>query len=322
MRVCRDWRNIPEELRGGAVALGNFDGVHRGHQALIHVAGEVASSSGLPHGVFTVEPHPRSVFSPDSPPFRLTPFRRKVHLFQALGVDVVHALRFNASLHQMPADRFVQEVLVDGLGVKHVVVGYDYVFGHKRSGDVGVLRQLADHHGFAITVMEPVTHGDDVCSSTIIRVNLETGRARRAAELLGHWYQVEGRVRHGFQRGRQLGFPTLNVTLPKASLTPALGVYAVYVSLRQDGQEVWHKGVANLGRRPTFDGEGIVLEVHVFDFAADVYGAAVQVAFVEHLRAERKFDGLDALKTQIDLDGRQALEVLARPDNAVDRFPL
>ncbi|MEQ9639509.1 MAG: bifunctional riboflavin kinase/FAD synthetase [Alphaproteobacteria bacterium] len=322
MRVCRDWRNIPDELRGGAVALGNFDGVHRGHQALIRAAGEIAHAKAIPHSVFTVEPHPRSVFSPEAPPFRLTPFRRKVHLFQALGVDVVHALRFNQALYQMPADRFVAEVLVDGLGVKHVVVGYDYVFGHKRSGNVGVLRQLAETHGFAITVMEPVTHGDDVCSSTIIRVNLETGRARRAAELLGHWYQVEGRVRHGFQRGRQLGFPTLNVHLPRASLMPALGVYAVYVSLRQDGREVWHRGVANLGRRPTFDGEGIVLEVHVFDFAADVYGAAVQVAFVEHLRSERKFDGLDALKTQIDLDGRQAREVLARPDNAVDRFPL
>ena len=322
MRVCRDWRKIPAEWRGGAVALGNFDGVHRGHQALIRAAGEVARTQGLPQAVATFEPHPRSVFSPDGPPFRLTPFRRKVHLLQALGVDVTYALRFRPSLYQMPADRFVTEVMVEGLGAKHLVVGYDFVFGHKRSGDVPVLRALAERHGVGLTVLEPVTHGDDVCSSTIIRVDIESGRARRAAELLGHWFEVEGRVRHGFQRGRQLGFPTLNVHLPKTSLRPALGVYAVYVALREDGRSVWHKGVANLGRRPTFDGQGIVLEVHVFDFARDVYGQAIDVAFVEHLRPERKFDGLEALKTQIDLDGRQARDILARPENAVDRFPL
>jgi riboflavin kinase/FMN adenylyltransferase len=322
MRVCRDWRNVPAEWRGGAVALGNFDGVHRGHQALIRAAGEVAKAEGLPHAVATFEPHPRTVFSPDAPAFRLTPFRRKIHLLQRLGVDVTYALRFRPSLYQMPADRFVAEVLVEGLGARHLVVGYDFVFGHKRSGDVPVLRTLAEQHGVGLTVLEPVTHGDDVCSSTIIRVDLESGRARRAAELLGHWFEVEGRVRHGFQRGRQLGFPTLNVHLPKASLRPALGVYAVYVALRDDGRSVWRKGVANLGRRPTFDGQSIVLEVHVFDFAHDVYGRAVDVAFVEHLRPERKFDGLEALKTQIDLDGRQAREVLAKPENAVDRFPV
>lgn len=304
------------------MAVGNFDGVHRGHQALIRAAGEIARSRGLPHAVATFEPHPRSVFSPDAPPFRLTPFRRKVHLLQALGVDVTYALRFRPSLYQMPADRFVAEVLVDGLGAKHLVVGYDFVFGHKRSGDVPLLRTLAERHGVDLTVLEPVTHGDDVCSSTIIRVDLESGRARRAAELLGHWFEVEGRVRYGFQRGRTLGFPTLNVHLPKASLRPALGVYAIYVALREDDRAVWHQGVANLGRRPTFDGQGIVLEVHVFDFARDVYGTAVDVAFVEHLRPERKFDGLEALKAQIELDGRQAREVLSNPENAVDRFPL
>jgi riboflavin kinase/FMN adenylyltransferase len=322
MRVWRDWRHVPSGCRGSALALGNFDGVHRGHQALIRIAGEIARAAGAPHAVFTVEPHPRTVFSPEAPSFRLTPFRRKMRLLAALGVDVTFALRFRPALYQMPADRFVAEVLVGGLGVSHAIVGYDFVFGHKRSGDVGLLRELAERHGFALTVLEPVTYGDDVCSSTIIRVDLETGRARRAAELLGHWYEVEGRVRHGDHRGRLLGFPTLNVHLDRQSLRPALGVYAVHVAIREDGREVWHRGVANLGRRPTFDGQGIVLEVHVFDFAREVYGAAVRVAFVEHLRAERKFAGLEALKTQIEADSRQAREVLARPDSAVDRFPL
>jgi len=320
MRLYRDYA-APPDLKGAVVAIGNFDGLHRGHRALIGETRRIARASGRPFAVVTFEPHPRSVFQPDLPPFRLTPLRSKLRLLASLGADATFCLRFNRSLSAKPADRFVADVLVDGLGVHHVVVGYDFAFGHRRSGNAEVLAALGERHGFAVTVMEPVTHDDDVCSSTIIRVNLETGRIRRAAALLGHWWELEGRVRGGHRRGRQLGFPTANLHLKPGALRPALGVYAVRMGWdRPDGGTVWHDAVANLGRRPTFDGTGVVLEVHLFDFAGDLYGRHVRVAFVEHLRAERRFPGLEALKAQIAADSAEARRLLALPENRTDAF--
>ena len=322
MRILRDWRSAPADCRGAAYAIGNFDGVHRGHQAVIARAAAAARELGAPLGVLTFEPHPRSVFVPDSPPFRLTPFRAKARLLQELGVEILSALRFDRALYEKPADRFVQDVLVDGLGARHIVVGYDFVFGFRRSGNVEVLAALGQRHGFGVDVVEPVTHGEDVYSSTLIRLDLESGRPRRAAELLGHWWEVAGRVRHGDARGRQIGFRTANLHLKPGALRPALGVYAVHVGLEQGGGWRWLQGVANLGRRPTFDGQGVILEVHLFDFAADVYGRPIRVAFVERLRGERKFPGLDALKAQIVADAGQARLVLADPKNARERLVL
>ena len=316
MRVLRDYA-APPDLRGAAVAIGNFDGVHRGHRALFRRTREIAAATGRPFAVLTFEPHPRQVFLPDAPPFRLTPFRSKLRLIAAEGADAIFCLRFNRALYGKPADRFIADVLVDGIGIRHAVVGYDFAFGFRRSGRAETLVQAGGEHGFDVTVVEPVTHQDDVCSSTIIRVNLETGRIRRAAQLLGHWWEVEGRIRGGDRRGRTIGFPTANLHLRPSALRPALGVYAVRLAIDAgDGSAPeWRDGVANLGRRPTFGGDGVVLEVHLFDFAGDLYGRHVRVAFVEHLRPERKFAGLDALKAQIAADGARARELLALPEN-------
>jgi len=209
---------------------------------------------------------------------------------------------------------------VRGLGARHVIVGYDFVFGHRRAGNAALLQEFGAQHDFGVSVLDPVTHDDDVCSSTIIRVDLETGRCRRAAELLGHWWEIEGRVRDGEKRGRQLGFPTANLHLATSALRPALGVYAIRFGLEEAAGTRWYPGVANLGQRPTFDGKGIILESHLFDFDGDIYGRHGRVAFVEHLRPERKFDGIEAIKAQIALDCGQARAVLAEPSNAADRF--
>ena len=320
MRVVRDFVDLPADQRGGVVALGNFDGVHRGHREIIATTARTARRLDAPLGVLTFEPHPRNVFAPEAPPFRLTPFRSKARLLSALGVDLMYTLRFNERLYTKPAEDFVRDVLIGGLDVQGIVVGYDFVFGHRRSGDADLLVRLGQDFGFEVSVLAPVTHDEDVCSSTIIRVNLETGRAKRAAELLGHWWEVESHVRRGDQRGRQLGFPTANVFLGRRSLQPALGVYAVHFGLPDNGKTTWFPAVANLGYRPTFGGDSVVLEAHLFDFDGDLYGREVRVAFVEHLRAEKKFDGLDALKAQIAADSARARELLALPENAVDRF--
>jgi riboflavin kinase/FMN adenylyltransferase len=317
MRVVRHLNAYPEDLRGGAVVIGNFDGVHRGHQALIAACREVAGELGGAATALTFEPHPRQVFAPDSPPFRLTPFRSKAQLMGAYGLDALAALRFQPSLYGKTAEDFVRDVLVAGLGARHVVVGYDFVFGYKRGGNVDLLQRMGENLGFGVTVVQPVTHGDDVCSSTIIRVDLETGRARRAADLLGHWWEVQGRVRGGDRRGRQLGFPTANLHMSPAALRPARGVYAVHFGVEECGATEWYPAVANLGTRPTFDGTGVVLEVHLFEFSGDLYGRHARVAFVEHLRPEKKFNGIDEIKAQIDADCTAARELLKKPENAV-----
>lgn len=320
MRLFRHFENVPQDCRGGVVAVGNFDGVHRGHRALIGHAGHRAAELNVPLAVLTFEPHPRQVFLPDGPPFRITPFRSKARLMSSLGVDVLMALRFSPELQSKSAEAFVADVLCSGLGARHIVVGYDFHFGHRRSGNPETLQRLGPQMGFETSVLEPVTHGDDVCSSSIIRVNLETGRTRRAAELMGHWWEVEGRVRGGHRRGRTIGFPTANLGLHPSALQPALGVYAVHFGIDRGSETEWHAGVANLGQRPTFDGVGVNLEVHVFDFNEDIYDRHVRVAFVEHLRPERKFSGLEEIKAQIARDSQLARDLLTQPGNARDVF--
>lgn len=320
MRIIRHITSVPEELKGGSVAVGNFDGIHRGHQALIARCRALADDIRGPALTLTFEPHPRRVLQTDAPPFRLTPFRSKARLLAGLGIDCLVSLRFDLAVSRQSAEDFMRNVLARGLGARHVVVGYDFVFGHRRSGNAALLQACGARLGFEVSVLEPVTHQDDVCSSTIIRVDLETGRCRRAAELLGHWWEIEGRVRGGEKRGRQLGFPTANMHLAPSALRPALGVYAIRFGLEEAGGTRWYPGVANLGQRPTFDGKGIILESHLFDFDGDIYGRHGRVAFVEHLRPEIKFDGIDAIKAQIALDCGQARAVLAEPGNAPERF--
>jgi len=307
MRILRHPAEAAAADRGAVVAVGNFDGVHLGHRAVIDFTRETAGRVGAPLALMTFEPHPVQYFHPEAPPFRLTPFRAKAHRIEALGVDLLAVLHFDRALAQVSAEDFVRRFLVEGLGARHVVVGYDFHFGHKRGGNPALLQQQGEHHGFGVSVLQPIAAGDGaVFSSTRIRRYLAGGEPREAARLLGHPFEIEGRVETGDRRGRTIGFPTANLSLGDY-LRPAGGVYAVRVGIEgRAGAIQWHDGVANLGTRPTVGGSDLRLEAHLFDFAADLYGRHIRVALVEHLRPERKFAGLDQLKAQIAEDAQRA----------------
>lgn len=322
MEIVRHPQDLPPRARGCVLALGNFDGFHRGHQVVVGEAGRLARAMGVNLAVVTTEPHPRSFFRPGAPPFRLTPFRERVFLLDHFGVDVLGSLPFDADLAATPPQDFVRDILVDGFGAMHVVVGYDYRFGAKRAGGTHLLGYMGDMEGFGLTALAPVTFGiegaaGEVYSSSLVRETLRQGRARRAASLLGHWWAVSGRILRGDARGRAIGFPTANIELGDA-LQPRLGVYAVRMIL--EGEDRVLEGVANLGRRPTFDKQDVLLEVHIFDFDEDLYGRHARVEFVGFVREERKFSGIDELKAQIDRDARTARTMLADPENARPRL--
>lgn len=308
MHIHRNPEGLPATARGAVVAIGNFDGVHLGHQAVIATAGGIARASGAPQAVLSFEPHPRSFFQPAAPPFRLTPFRAKAELLRRLGVDVLFSLRFDRRMVQRSADDFVRGVLVGGLGIRHAVVGYDFVFGHGRKGTAALLTRMGGELGFGVTVVDPVRAGAELYSSTRIRELLQAGDPRRAGALLGRPWEIDGRVERGDRRGRTIGFPTANLLLD-GYVRPATGVYAVRAGLGRDG--AWHDAVANFGMRPTVGGTQLRLEVHIFDFDGDLYGRHLRVALVDYLRGERKFPGLDALKAQIAADSAQARALLA-----------
>jgi riboflavin kinase/FMN adenylyltransferase len=304
MQVFHDWADLPTAAKGAVVAIGNFDGVHAGHRTVIAEAGARAAALGAAHGVLTFEPHPRSVFRPELPPFRLTPAPAKARLIAALGVDRLFAVRFDLDFAKLSPEAFAGEVLARGLGVRHVVAGYDFLFGKGRSGTPDRLVELGRAHGFGVTTVELVTQpGGAVVSATAIRAHLERGEPRAAAELLGRVWEIEGPVEAGDQRGRAIGFPTANIGLGE-HLRPAAGVYAVRVP-------ELGPGVANLGWRPTVGGRDLRFEVHILDFTGDLYGRTLRVELVDYLRGERKFDGLEALKAQIAADVAEARRRLA-----------
>lgn len=315
MRVLRHHTELPAWLRGGSVALGNFDGVHRGHQAVIGAARAIACDRGIPLGVMTFEPHPRRFFQPDLPPFTLTSFRQKAHLIAETGADFLFVQAFDQALSQGSPDWFVREVLVAGLGVSHVVVGWDYAFGHGRAGTVALLQAMARDLGFGVTAVAPVAADADgpaeavIYSSTRVRACLAAGDIAGATAILGHPWEVEGRVEHGDKRGRQLGFPTANLRLGPLQ-PPRAGVYAVTAGVDAGPQTRFLPGVANYGRRPTFDATDPLLEVHLFDGAPNLYGRHLRVRFHAFLRPEQRFDGLDALRHQIGQDIIQARALL------------
>ncbi|MFO1082513.1 MAG: bifunctional riboflavin kinase/FAD synthetase [Reyranellaceae bacterium] len=306
--VFDDWQTLPAAWQGAVVALGNFDGVHRGHQALVGRAVAEAQALGVPVLAFTLEPHPRRFFVPDTGPFRLTLLPAKVRLLGGLGVAAVLAQRFDAAFAALSPDAFVERVLHGALRARHVVSGYDFSFGARRGGNTERLREQARAHGFGVSVVEPVMREGEVYSSTRIREALRAGWVSEACELLGHPWEIEGTVEQGDQRGRTIGFPTANVALGE-HLRPRFGVYAVRVLI--DGETAWRPAVANLGRRPTFGKLQENFEVHLFDFAGDLYGKALRVALVDFIRPEMKFGGLDQLKAQIAADGQAARTLLA-----------
>lgn len=302
MRLIRHCGELPPDLKGCVVALGNFDGVHQGHQAVILTAKRLADGLGAPHAVMTFEPHPRAFFNPTQPPFRLTPFRVKARLIESLGADLLYMQHFDQAFASMTALEFVCEILVTGLAARHVVVGYDYVFGKNRQGTGALLQRVSDEGNFGFTAVPPaMAPNGDVYSSTRVREYLTNAQPAEAAKLLGHYWEVEGRVEHGDARGRTIGFPTANLALGEYQ-RPATGVYAVRAGIDQGGSTVWHDGVANFGRRPTFDKTDELLEVHLLDANEDLYGKHLRVALIDYLRPERKFAGIDALKTQIAAD--------------------
>lgn len=310
MQIIRQYADVPAALQGGVFALGNFDGVHLGHQRVIGEAARMARELGVPLGVLVFEPHPKQFFFPDEPFFRLTPFRAKARLLESLGVDILAALPFDADMSKKLAPEFVMDVLVNGLRAAHVVAGYDFHFGKARSGNASVLSYMGEMEGFGVSIVPEATLDGHTISSTRIRDLLGKGDPKGAARLLGHWWTVETLVRSGDQRGRTIGFPTANLAL-EDYVQPAFGVYAVRIEFEDGPHKGVYDGVANLGRRPTFDKEDVLLEVHIFDFAGDVYGHHAAVSFIDFLRPEQKFSGLDALKDQIAKDSARAREILA-----------
>ena len=310
MRIYRHYDALPADARGAAVAIGNFDGVHPGHQTVIHEAGLIAGDMCRPWTVLTFEPHPRAFFTPDSEPFRLTPFRSKAQRIAELGADLLIVQRFDKAFSSLPAEDFVNTVLVDGLGAGHVGSGYDFGFGHKRGGNCELLLAMGAKKGFGFTAVNAQTDSSgEAYSSTRVRERLGDADPRGAAAILGRDFEIEGRVARGEARGKSIGFPTANIPLG-AYLRPALGVYAVRAAIEQENGEIWLDGVANIGVRPTFGSDGVVLEVFLFDFDDDLYGKRLRVRLVDFLRPEKKFDGVDDLKAQIAQDSAKAQKIL------------
>lgn len=306
VELIRGLHNLREGHRGCVATIGNFDGVHLGHQAVFAALTQRARALGLPSLVITFEPQPLEFFRPEQAPARLTRLREKLEAIAECGVDRVLLIRFDRRFAAMPAEDFVNGVLVGRLGLRHLYVGDDFRFGAGRSGDFALLSRLGAQHGFAVEGLATVLEGGSRVSSTRIREALQAGDLDNAARCLGRRYRICGKVAHGNKRGRSIGFPTLNINLLRRS-TPLRGVYAVEVRGLADAALA---GIANLGNRPTLGGdERVLLEVHVFDFAAEVYGRHVEVDFVEWIRAERRFESFDALKAQISLDAQRARQV-------------
>lgn len=306
MQTHHHWTAIPPEGQGASVALGNFDGVHRGHQRVI----ELARRHGLPVGIVCFEPHPREFFTPDLPPFRLMSSETRANRLARLGIDQLYELPFGSEISGLTAHAFADEVLAQGLGVRHVVVGADFCFGKGRVGTAEDLARLGAILGFEVTIAPLLREGDQVFSSTAIRQALSEGHTRAAADMLGHWHRIDGEVLHGEKRGRELGYPTANMSIAGLH-PPRFGVYAVLVRVLDGAHQGQYDGVASLGVRPMF-GENLPnLETFLFDFSGDLYGAHLSVALVAHLRDEMRFDGLDALITQMNADSVQAREILA-----------
>ena len=312
MKIFRHYRDVPDACKGAVVALGNFDGVHLGHQALIGAAHDQAKVAGVPLGVLAFEPHPQEFFRPSPVSFRLTPFRAKARLIAGLGADFLYALTFDAEMAAKSADEFISDVLLGGLGVKAIVVGEDFQFGKGRAGNIAILSEAGRERGFGVTVFKPVAaEGHDKISSTQIRDALKHGRPEEAARLLGHHWSVEARVEHGDKRGRALGFPTANMKHVDC-LQPAFGIYAVRVKILDDDRVISeHEGVSSFGVRPMFQVDTPLLETYLFDFDGDLYGKHMAVELIAYLRPEAKLDSLEALRAQIAKDCEDAKRALA-----------
>lgn len=310
MRIVRDYQYVGRDDRGASVAIGNFDGVHLGHQAVIEQTRTVEKENGSPLGILTFEPHPREYFAPDAPDFRLMNAEAKVHRLEKLGIEILYQLNFNAALSNLSAEQFASEVICKGLGLRHVVVGADFCFGKGRAGTADTMMELGKKYGFGVTIAELVSDNGEIFSSTAIRTALSEGRPEDAKRMLGHWHRIDAEVINGDQRGRELGYPTANLSLDGLHL-PKFGVYAVLVDILDGPHKGKYQGAASIGMRPTFGVNIPNLEVFIFGFSGDIYGATISVALIAFQRPEEKFDSLEALITQMDADCVESRRILA-----------
>lgn len=307
MRIIRDYQFVEPKDRGASVAIGNFDGVHLGHRSVIDLARKAVPDAPL--GVMTFEPHPRAYFAPDAPPFRLMSAEARASRLEKIGVQLLYELNFNAALAGLSPIEFAQNVISDGLGLAHVIVGADFCFGKGRAGTAADLAAFGQQLGFGVTIAPLVEQGAQTVSSTAIRQALSDGRPKDAAAMLGHWHRIEGPVIGGEQRGRELGFPTANMSI-NGLHPPAFGVYAVLVDVMDGPHKGSYHGAASIGVRPMFGENRPNLETFLFDFSGDLYGATLSIGLVEYLRPELKFDGLDGLIVQMDNDCYRARDIL------------
>ncbi|MDF3382296.1 MULTISPECIES: bifunctional riboflavin kinase/FAD synthetase [unclassified Sulfitobacter] len=308
MRIIRDYQFVDLPYRGATAAIGNFDGVHLGHRSVIELAQQAAPDAPL--GVVTFEPHPREYFAPDAPPFRLMGREARAHRLEKIGVKRLYELAFNSTLAGLSPEAFARDVLHEGLGLAHVVVGADFCFGKGREGTAEDLVRFGVQYDFGVTIAPLMARDELTVSSTAIREALTRGAPREAAAMLGHWHRIDGPVISGEQRGRELGFPTANMSIDGLH-PPAFGVYAVLVDVLEGPHKGSYHGAASIGTRPMFGENKANIETYVFDFKGDLYGAPLSVGLVEHLRVEEKFDSLDALIAQMGQDCDRARTILA-----------
>ncbi|MCY4305465.1 MAG: bifunctional riboflavin kinase/FAD synthetase [Aestuariivita sp.] len=307
MRIIRDYQYIEQHDRGAIAAIGNFDGVHLGHQSIIDVAQKLKISAPL--GVLTFEPHPREYFSPGAPAFRLMSATARASRLAKLGVKRLYELNFNKSLASLTPSEFATKVIHQGLGLSHVVIGSDFCFGKARAGTAEDLKKLGVELGFGVTISELIKSNGSAVSSTAIRKALSEGRPHDAAEMLGHWHRIEGPVIRGEQRGRQLGFPTANMSI-NGIHRPGFGVYAVLVDVLNGSHKGNYQGVASVGIRPMFGNNQPNIETFLFDFSGDLYGATMSVGLIAFLRPEKKFDDIDHLIIQMNDDCKESHKIL------------
>jgi riboflavin kinase / FMN adenylyltransferase len=319
MDVFTGWRDVPAQAKGAVLAIGNFDGVHRGHQAVLGRARDLAKKSGKRSGAVVFEPHPREFFAPDQPFFRLTPLPVKLELLAALGLDETFVIDFGPELSSLSAEAFATDVIAQGLGASRVVVGYDFTYGKGRTGTPKELKALGTKLGFGVDIVEPVADGGVVFSSSKVREHLRQGELEAAAEQLGYWWRVRGRVERGAGRGKGLGFPTANLPLAPGQ-DIAHGIYAVRVE---------HKGhryqaAGYVGPRPTFGGGQPVIEVYLLNFDGDLYGEEIEVEFMAHLRTDATFANGEELAAQMreDIRKAQALLMMCEMSDPIAHYPL
>jgi riboflavin kinase/FMN adenylyltransferase len=305
-RIVHGWKNLAPQDRGAAVALGNFDGVHKGHQQVIAGAAEGAAKTGAPLAIITFDPHPRRLFQPNEPAFRLMTPDQQYRALAELGVEIVYVLPFDFEMANFTDREFVEQVLVGGMGVRHVAVGFDISFGKGRTGSPDDMRRYGEEFGFSVSVADPAGNEGGKYSSTAVRAALRDGHPEQAAEILGRPFAIEGVVRRGQQLGRKLGFPTANVFM-EDYVVPRLGVYATRTRL-PDGRR--YAGVANIGNNPTTGAVETRLEVWLFDFDEDLYGQTIETDLMGFLRPEEKFASIDAMVDQIRHDEAQARKLL------------